>query len=122
MAMGLLRPALLADEAFVEQCLADNRTALRAAYELVAEWMIFHELPFTRANTGVYVVVDLAPFIARITDPSDSDIAKLDRFDAAMLAEVLLKPTTSMADPVALQARVHAAAPDNGDALTLCFS
>jgi hypothetical protein len=44
---------------------------------------------FTRANAGVYLVVDLAPFIARITDPSsgDSDTAKLDQAVAAMLAE-----------------------------------
>ncbi|KAJ7503790.1 hypothetical protein B0H11DRAFT_2222409 [Mycena galericulata] len=84
----LLFSLVLADEAFVEQFLADNRTALRARRGV-------DDLP------AAYVVVDLAPFIARIPDPSNSDIAKLDRIDAAMLAEkVFLKPTTRMADPV----------------------
>ncbi|KAJ7506142.1 PLP-dependent transferase [Mycena galericulata] len=106
-ASDLLFSRVLADEAFVEQFLSDNRTALRAAYELVAEWMIFHELPFTRANAGVYVVVDLGPFIARITHSSDGDTTKLDRAVAAMLAEkVFLKPTTRMVDPVPTRFRL----------------
>jgi hypothetical protein len=86
---------------------------------------------FTRANAGVYLVIDLAPFIARITDPSsgDSDTAKLDQAVAAMLAEKVFlvrplvffiiipnigsvsfngaqKPTTLMADPTPTRFRL----------------
>lgn len=35
---------VLQDEPFVEKFLADNRAALAAAYEFVAEWLIFHNL------------------------------------------------------------------------------
>ncbi|KAJ7743918.1 PLP-dependent transferase [Mycena maculata] len=100
-ATDLLFARVLADKPFVAQFLVDNSAALGAAYELVAGWMTFHGLPFVRANAGVYVVVDLAPFIARIADASDGDTAKLDRAVVAMLAEkVFLKPTTLMADPI----------------------
>ncbi|KAJ7904202.1 PLP-dependent transferase [Mycena leptocephala] len=108
-ASDLLFARVLSDKPFVETFLADNRKALGGAYEFVARWMIFHGLPFTRANAGVYLVIDLAPFIARITDPSsgDSDTAKLDQAVAAMLAEkVFLKPTTLMADPTPTRFRL----------------
>ncbi|KAJ7747842.1 PLP-dependent transferase [Mycena metata] len=106
-ASDLLFARVLSDKPFVKNFLADNSVALGAAYEYVARWMIFHKLSFTRANAGVYVLVDLAPFIARITDPSDSDTKKLDRAVAAMLEEkVFLKPTALMADPIPTRFRL----------------
>ncbi|KAJ7488130.1 PLP-dependent transferase [Mycena latifolia] len=109
-ASDLLFARVLGDKPFVEAFLADNSAALGAAYEFVAKWMIFHDLPFTRANAGVYVVVDLAPFLARLAERAasgDTDIAVLDRAVAAMLAErVFLKPTTLMADPIPTRFRL----------------
>ncbi|KAJ7841214.1 PLP-dependent transferase [Mycena olivaceomarginata] len=106
-ASDLLFARVLSDKPFVETFLADNRKALGAAYELVARWMIFHNLPFTRANAGPYVIVDFAPFIARFADPSSGDIEKLDLAVAAMLAQkVFLKPTTLMADPIPTRFRL----------------
>ncbi|KAF7342320.1 PLP-dependent transferase [Mycena venus] len=106
-ASDLLFARVLGDTPFVDKFLADNRAALGEAYEFVARWMIFHDLPFTRANAGVYVVVDLAPFIRRIADPSKGDIEKLDLAVAAMLSEkVFLKPTNLMADPIPTRFRL----------------
>ncbi|KAJ7116939.1 PLP-dependent transferase [Mycena epipterygia] len=106
-ASDLLFARLLGDKPFVKKFLADNSAALGTAYELVAKWMIFHSLPFTCANAGVYVVVDLAPFITRISDPSAGDAVKLDLAVAAMLKEkVFLKPTTLMADPIPTRFRL----------------
>ncbi|KAJ7503784.1 hypothetical protein B0H11DRAFT_2355600, partial [Mycena galericulata] len=97
-ASDLLFLRVLADEAFIEQFLADNRTALRTR-----RGQIYLTRRFTCADAGVYVVVDLAPFIARITDPSNSDIAKLERIDARSFS---CKPTTCMADPVPTRFRL----------------
>jgi hypothetical protein len=47
-ASDLLFARVLSDKPFVETFLADNRKALGAAYELVARWMIFHDLPYVR--------------------------------------------------------------------------
>ncbi|KAJ7099870.1 PLP-dependent transferase [Mycena crocata] len=106
-ASDLLFARVLGDKPFVAQFLADNSAALGKAYELVARWMLFHNLPFTRANAGVYVVVDLASFITRTSEPSEGDTEKLDRAVAAMLAEkVFLKPTTLMADPIPTRFRL----------------
>ncbi|KAJ7036157.1 PLP-dependent transferase [Mycena alexandri] len=106
-ASDLLFSRVLSDKPFVKSFLADNSAALGAAYEFVARWMIFHKLSFTRANAGVYVLVDLAPFIARITDPSNSATEKLDRAVAAMLEQkVFLKPTALMADPIPTRFRL----------------
>jgi len=106
-ASDLLFSRVLNDKPFVEAFLVDNRVALGKAYEFVARWMIFHDLPFTRANAGVYVVVDLAPFIRRIADASSGDTEKLDQAVAAMLGEkVFLKPTTFMADPIPTRFRL----------------
>ncbi|KAJ6562238.1 pyridoxal phosphate-dependent transferase [Mycena capillaripes] len=97
-ASDLLFARVLNDKPFVETFLVDNRAALGAAYEFVARWMIFHGLPFTRANAGVYIVVDLAPFIAGITEPSNSDTEKLDRAVAAMLTEKVFLVCFSLFD------------------------
>ncbi|KAJ7164496.1 PLP-dependent transferase [Mycena filopes] len=109
-ASDLLFARVLGDKPFVECFLADNRAALSAAYEFVARWMIFHDLPFTRANAGVYILVDLASFIARIVDPAHGDTTnteKLDRAVATMLEhKVFLKPTALMADPIPTRFRL----------------
>ncbi|KAF7375468.1 PLP-dependent transferase [Mycena sanguinolenta] len=98
---------VLNDKPFVEKFLVDNRKMLGAAYELVARWLIFHGLSFTRANAGVYVLVDLAPFIERIGSSSSGGTEKLDLAVAVMLAEkVFLKPTTLMADPIPTRFRL----------------
>ncbi|KAJ6565807.1 PLP-dependent transferase [Mycena vulgaris] len=112
-ASDLLFARVLADKPFVTAFLADNSTALGVAYERLARWLICHDLPkanenrFTRANAGVYLVVDLAPFIARIADPAASDTAKRDAAVAAMLTQrVFLKPTTLMMDPLPTRFRL----------------
>ncbi|KAJ7195878.1 PLP-dependent transferase [Mycena rebaudengoi] len=63
----------LSDALFVH-----NRRALGQAYDLVADWMTFHNLSFTRANAGVFVLVDLAPFLVRIAPPSAGTTEQLD--------------------------------------------
>ncbi|KAK7050694.1 PLP-dependent transferase [Favolaschia claudopus] len=98
---------VLQDRSFVEQFLADNRAALAEAYEFVAEWLMFHNLEFTRANAGVFVVVNFAPFLARISPPSAYPIEKLDLGVAALLREgVFMKPTNLMADPIPTRFRL----------------
>jgi hypothetical protein len=49
--------------------------------------MTFHNLSFTRANAGVFVLVDLAPFLVRIAPPSAGTTEQLDCGVAAMLRE-----------------------------------
>jgi hypothetical protein len=101
----LLFTRVLQDRPFVERFLADNRAALAEAYEFVAEWLIFHNLEyvkslhsfrtgpdlincrFTRANAAVFVVVDFAPFLERISPPGACPIDKLDLGVAALLRE-----------------------------------
>ncbi|KAJ7112055.1 PLP-dependent transferase [Mycena crocata] len=98
---------VLQDKPFVEKFLADNRAALAAAYEFVASWLIFHELEFTRANAAVYVVVDFAPFLARISHPSACPMERLDMGVAALIKEkVFMKPTNLMADPIPTRFRL----------------
>ncbi|KAJ7250613.1 PLP-dependent transferase [Mycena rebaudengoi] len=98
---------VLSDKPFVRTFLADNRRALGQAYDLVADWMTFHNLSFTRANAGVFVLVDLAPFLVRIAPPSAGTTEQLDCGVAAMLREkVFLKPTNLMADPIPTRFRL----------------
>ncbi|KAJ7202587.1 PLP-dependent transferase [Mycena pura] len=98
---------VLQDKPFVERFLADNRAALREAYELVAEWLMWHGLEFTRANAAVYVVVDFAPFLARIAPAGADPIEKLDRGVNALIRErVFMKPTNLMADPIPTRFRL----------------
>ncbi|KAJ6627706.1 PLP-dependent transferase [Mycena sp. CBHHK59/15] len=106
-ASDVLFAHILADKPFVEQFLTDNRRALAAAYDFVASWMTFHRLEFTRANAGVYVLVDLAPFLARLVPLSATPQEALDRGVASMLKEkVFLKPTSLMADPIPTRFRL----------------
>ncbi|KAJ7877507.1 PLP-dependent transferase [Mycena leptocephala] len=103
----LLFTRVLQDRPFVERFLADNRAALAEAYEFVAEWLIFHNLEFTRANAAVFVVVDFAPFLERISPPGACPIDKLDLGVAALLREkVFMKPTNLMADPIPTRFRL----------------
>ncbi|KAJ7075300.1 PLP-dependent transferase [Mycena belliarum] len=109
---------LLSDKPFVEKFLQDNSKALGRAYELVAGWCIWHGLEFTRANAAVYIVVDFAPFLARLPrspvseeDLDDPDspypFAILDAAVAALCkAGVYFKPTNLMGDPVRTRFRV----------------
>ncbi|KAJ6532906.1 PLP-dependent transferase [Mycena vulgaris] len=98
---------VLEDKPFVARFLADNRTALTAAYEFVAEWLLFHNLDFTRANAGVYVVVDFAPFLTRIAPHNAPPGEKLDLGVAALIkAGVFIKPTNLMGDPIRTRFRV----------------
>lgn len=100
---------MLADKVFRDNFLHDNSIALATAYDFVAEWMSFHHLEsvfkkmlvnvkgdahfarrrirFTRANGGVYILVDLDPFLSRLVGPSASTREKLDAGVAAMLKE-----------------------------------
>ncbi|KAJ7738265.1 PLP-dependent transferase [Mycena maculata] len=111
---------VLQDKPFVEQFLADNRAALAEAYEFVAEWLMFHNLEFTRANAGVYVVVNFAPFLARISPPSVLPIEKLDLGVAALIREkVFMKPTNLMADPIQTRFRLIFTQPRNTMELAL---
>ncbi|KAJ7473390.1 PLP-dependent transferase [Mycena latifolia] len=97
---------VLEDKPFVAQFLKDNRAALAEAYELVVRWMMWHRLEFTHANAGVYVVVDFAPFLARLPR-APSAVAALDAGVAAMCkAGVFIKPTNIMADPVPTRFRL----------------
>ncbi|KAJ6629787.1 pyridoxal phosphate-dependent transferase [Mycena sp. CBHHK59/15] len=57
---------VLSDKPFVARFLEDNREELRQAYERVARWAEGHGLGFTRANAGVYVLVDFAPWLVRL--------------------------------------------------------
>ncbi|KAJ7172929.1 PLP-dependent transferase [Mycena crocata] len=103
----LLFSRVLQDTPFVENFLVDNRAALSAAYELVARWLLFHGLEFTRANAGVYVVVDFAPFLANIAPSSASPMETLDLGVAALIREkVFMKPTNLMADPIPTRFRL----------------
>ncbi|KAJ7144113.1 pyridoxal phosphate-dependent transferase [Mycena epipterygia] len=98
---------VLQDTPFVERFLADNRRALCEAYEFAAGWCVWHGLRFTRANAAVYVVVDFAPFLARlgVTDPDP--LAVLDAAVAALIREgVFIKPTNLMSDPVKTRFRL----------------
>ncbi|CAK5270057.1 unnamed protein product [Mycena citricolor] len=98
---------VLKDRVFVERFLEDNRIALREAYELVAGWLIWHGLHFTRANAGVYVVVNFEPFLNRISDPDMFPMEKLDRGVAALIKQgVFMKPTNLMGDPVPTRFRL----------------
>nr|GAT53383.1 predicted protein [Mycena chlorophos] len=98
---------VLQDKPFVASFLADNRAALRGAYELVARWCRAHDLTFTPANAGVYVLVDFAPFIDRLY-PSDSALEeRLEAVVKRLIAHrVFVKPTTSGADPIPTRFRV----------------
>ncbi|KAJ7032592.1 PLP-dependent transferase [Mycena alexandri] len=103
----ILFTRVLQDRPFVERFLADNRAALADAYEFAAEWLMFHNLEFTRANAAVYVVVDFAPCLARIAQPGDCPIDLLDRGVAALIREkVFMKPTNLMADPIPTRFRL----------------
>ncbi|KAF7376963.1 PLP-dependent transferase [Mycena sanguinolenta] len=116
----LLFARVLQDRPFVERFLADNRTALAEAYEFVAEWLIFHNLEFTRANAGVFVVVDFAPFLERISPSSAFPIEMLDCGVAALIREkVFMKPTNLMADPIPTRFRLIFTQPRNTMALAL---
>ncbi|CAK5269051.1 unnamed protein product [Mycena citricolor] len=98
---------VLKDRVFVERFLEDNRIALREAYELVAGWLIWHGLHFTRANAGVYVVVNFEPFLNRISDQDMFPMEKLDRGVAALIKQgVFMKPTNLMGDPVPTRFRL----------------
>ncbi|KAK7042060.1 PLP-dependent transferase [Favolaschia claudopus] len=112
-ASDLFFARLLADKPLVDSFLKENSLKLGQAYDFVAKWMEGHGLPFVRANAGVFVVVDLGPFIARMTGSADmSDQERLDRAVAAMLEEkVFLKPTTLMADPIPTRFRLIYAHP-----------
>ncbi|KAF7369429.1 PLP-dependent transferase [Mycena venus] len=116
----LLFARVLQDRPFVERFLADNRVALTEAYEFVAEWLMFHGLEFTRANAGVFVVVDFAPFLARISPADAYPMAKLDLGVAALVREgVFMKPTNLMADPIPTRFRLIFTQPRNTMALAL---
>ncbi|KAJ6480525.1 PLP-dependent transferase [Mycena vitilis] len=116
----LLFARVLQDRPFVERFLEDNRAALSKAYEFVAEWLIFHKLEFTRANAAVYVVVDFAPFLARISPPDAYPIEKLDLGVAALIREgVFMKPTNLMADPVPTRFRLIFTQPRSTMAMAL---
>ncbi|KAJ7435804.1 PLP-dependent transferase [Mycena galericulata] len=111
---------VLQDKPFVEKFLADNRAALADAYEFVAGWLIFHNLEFTRANAGVYVVVDFAPFLARISPDSACPTERLDLGVAALIREkVFMKPTNLMADPI--QTRFRLIFTQQRDTMTLAL-
>ncbi|KAJ7696215.1 pyridoxal phosphate-dependent transferase [Mycena rosella] len=98
---------VLQDKPFLERFLVDNRAALSSAYTLIAEWLMFHNLEFTRANAGVFVVVDFAPFLARIVPPGASSLATLDLGVAAFIkAGVFIKPTNLMGDPIRTRFRL----------------
>ncbi|KAF8143663.1 pyridoxal phosphate-dependent transferase [Mycena galopus ATCC 62051] len=116
----LLFARVLQDRPFVERFLTDNRSALAEAYEFVAEWLIFHNLEFTRANAGVFVVVDFAPWLARISPASAYPLEKLDLGVAALLREkVFMKPTNLMADPIPTRFRLIFTQPRNTMTLAL---
>ncbi|KAJ7792981.1 PLP-dependent transferase [Mycena olivaceomarginata] len=116
----LLFARVLQDRPFVERFLADNRTALAEAYEFVAEWLMFHNLEFTRANAGVFVVVDFAPFLARIAPTSAYPMEKLDLGVAALVREkVFMKPTNLMGDPIPTRFRLIFSQPRGTMAMAL---
>ncbi|KAJ7641054.1 PLP-dependent transferase [Roridomyces roridus] len=103
----LLFARVLQDRPFVERFLEDNRRMVKEAYEFAAGWLTFHGLEFTRANAGVYVVVDFAPFLDRIAPAHLAPLERLDIAVAAIIREgVFIKPTNLMADPVQTRFRL----------------
>ncbi|KAJ7479531.1 PLP-dependent transferase [Mycena latifolia] len=113
---------VLSDKPFVERFLEDNRRMMAKAYEFVAEWCFWHGLDFTRANAAVYVVINFAPFLARLPLPAGSDenpeqnaaypYAVLDAAVAALCqAGVFIKPTNLMQDPIRTRFRLVFAQP-----------
>ncbi|KAF8601084.1 PLP-dependent transferase [Ceratobasidium sp. AG-I] len=75
-ASDMLFTSVLSDISFRDWFLEENRRRLAAAFEFIAEWCMFHRLPFIPASAGVFFVVDFAPIIHRITKTSHTSYGR----------------------------------------------
>ncbi|KAF9265306.1 PLP-dependent transferase [Marasmius fiardii PR-910] len=60
--------SILNDKAFCEDFLKENRIRLGKAFEILADWCNFHELPFSTTEAGLFSLVDFASLIQKCED------------------------------------------------------
>ncbi|KAF8601104.1 PLP-dependent transferase [Ceratobasidium sp. AG-I] len=113
-ASDMLFTSVLLDVGFRDWFLAENRRRLSAAFEFVAEWCVFHKLPFIPASAGVFFVVDLAPVVHRVIKKGHSSYDRsVAAFNAMDDVGVYAQPVLSADDPHATQFRIMFALPSD---------
>ncbi|KAH7927596.1 PLP-dependent transferase [Leucogyrophana mollusca] len=99
--------AVLNDSKFRTWFLEENRRRLTKAFERVASWCDFHKISYEPASAGVFVLLDLGPFLERLSDVGASDDVKVDNGVRIMLDNgVFLRPTIVAHDQIPTRFRM----------------
>ncbi|KII84198.1 hypothetical protein PLICRDRAFT_374221 [Plicaturopsis crispa FD-325 SS-3] len=119
-ASDALLTAVLRDDAFRIWFLEENRRRLSKAFENVAAWCLFHDIPFVPASAGVYVLADFATLMDKLVP---TDMLVQDKLDAAVASMfqngVFIRPTTTYGDPIPTRFRMTFTLPEDTMRLAL---
>ncbi|KAF8601079.1 PLP-dependent transferase [Ceratobasidium sp. AG-I] len=110
----MLFTSVLSDVGFRDWFLEENRRRLSAAFEFVADWCVFHKLPFIPASAGVFFVVDMAPILTHSLKNSLTPYERTrNAFNIMLNHGVYPQPVLSSEDPHTTQFRIMFALPSD---------